>query len=216
MERRKRQVHQHTPLDPGNREDRQGGQPGRRIASARHERAARKGRPEHPEPAGWHQAPPKASQKTRHLSIVHRRSRIIPGLSPPLPPAAPAPRMSRVPNGSPRRLRKNRGRAAGSRHSRGSPRVALASVRARLYRSPTIGARSSAEEHYLDMVGVTGSIPVAPTTPSRYPPSRHRHFPTPPLPDTASRTVLGNPLNGRRSRALPGSDRISSARSAVR
>jgi hypothetical protein len=24
-------------------------------------------------------------------------------------------------------------------------------------------ARSSAEEHYLDMVGVTGSIPVAPT-----------------------------------------------------
>ena len=25
-------------------------------------------------------------------------------------------------------------------------------------------ARSSAEEHYLDMVGVTGSIPVAPTT----------------------------------------------------
>jgi hypothetical protein len=25
------------------------------------------------------------------------------------------------------------------------------------------GARSSAEEHYLDMVGVTGSIPVAPT-----------------------------------------------------
>ena len=28
-------------------------------------------------------------------------------------------------------------------------------------------ARSSAEEHYLDMVGVTGSIPVAPTTHSR-------------------------------------------------
>ena len=27
-------------------------------------------------------------------------------------------------------------------------------------------ARSSAGEHYLDMVGVTGSIPVAPTTPS--------------------------------------------------
>jgi hypothetical protein len=26
-----------------------------------------------------------------------------------------------------------------------------------------IRARSSAEEHYLDMVGVTGSIPVAPT-----------------------------------------------------
>jgi hypothetical protein len=25
--------------------------------------------------------------------------------------------------------------------------------------------RSSAEEHYLDMVGVTGSIPVAPTIP---------------------------------------------------
>ena len=25
-------------------------------------------------------------------------------------------------------------------------------------------ARSSAEEHYLDMVGVTGSIPVAPTS----------------------------------------------------
>jgi Glycine transporter len=29
-----------------------------------------------------------------------------------------------------------------------------------------MGARSSAGEHYLDMVGVTGSIPVAPTTPS--------------------------------------------------
>ena len=30
-------------------------------------------------------------------------------------------------------------------------------------RSQSIGARSSAGEHYLDMVGVTGSIPVAPT-----------------------------------------------------
>jgi hypothetical protein len=28
-------------------------------------------------------------------------------------------------------------------------------------------ARSSAEEHYLDMVGVTGSIPVAPTIPNQ-------------------------------------------------
>jgi hypothetical protein len=28
---------------------------------------------------------------------------------------------------------------------------------------PRVRARSSAEEHYLDMVGVTGSIPVAPT-----------------------------------------------------
>src|SRR6476661_6989279 len=31
-------------------------------------------------------------------------------------------------------------------------------------RSSHSGARSSAEEHYLDMVGVTGSIPVAPTS----------------------------------------------------
>jgi hypothetical protein len=30
-----------------------------------------------------------------------------------------------------------------------------------------VRARSSAEEHYLDMVGVTGSIPVAPTKVSR-------------------------------------------------
>ncbi|GBR71852.1 hypothetical protein AA103587_2568 [Gluconobacter kanchanaburiensis NBRC 103587] len=30
--------------------------------------------------------------------------------------------------------------------------------------SPDRGAHSSAVEHYLDMVGVTGSIPVAPTT----------------------------------------------------
>ena len=30
-------------------------------------------------------------------------------------------------------------------------------------RAPASGARSSAVEHYLDMVGVTGSIPVAPT-----------------------------------------------------
>jgi hypothetical protein len=30
-------------------------------------------------------------------------------------------------------------------------------------RSPFSRVRSSAEEHYLDMVGVTGSIPVAPT-----------------------------------------------------
>ena len=32
------------------------------------------------------------------------------------------------------------------------------------YKLPISGARSSAVEHYLDMVGVTGSIPVAPTT----------------------------------------------------
>src|SRR6476660_9835142 len=31
-------------------------------------------------------------------------------------------------------------------------------------RSSHSGARSSAGEHYLDMVGVTGSIPVAPTS----------------------------------------------------
>ena len=31
---------------------------------------------------------------------------------------------------------------------------------------PISRARSSAGEHYLDMVGVTGSIPVAPTTQS--------------------------------------------------
>src|SRR6478672_6745714 len=36
-------------------------------------------------------------------------------------------------------------------------------------RSSHSGARSSAEEHYLDMVGVTGSIPVAPTIPSAQP-----------------------------------------------
>ena len=34
-------------------------------------------------------------------------------------------------------------------------------------------ARSSAEEHYLDMVGVTGSIPVAPTIKINYLTSRH-------------------------------------------
>src|SRR5262249_11627944 len=32
-----------------------------------------------------------------------------------------------------------------------------------IYDQPSIWARSSAGEHYLDMVGVTGSIPVAPT-----------------------------------------------------
>ena len=32
------------------------------------------------------------------------------------------------------------------------------------YHSASFRARSSAVEHYLDMVGVTGSIPVAPTT----------------------------------------------------
>ena len=35
-----------------------------------------------------------------------------------------------------------------------------------------IRARSSAEEHYLDMVGVTGSIPVAPTIMPRF----FKHF----------------------------------------
>ena len=39
------------------------------------------------------------------------------------------------------------------------PRRRLAAILARLFR----GARSSAVEHHLDMVGVTGSIPVART-----------------------------------------------------
>ena len=49
------------------------------------------------------------------------------------------------------------------------PRSVLAPAPPSRYRDPTrrkwtIRARSSAGEHYLDMVGVTGSIPVAPTT----------------------------------------------------
>ena len=33
-------------------------------------------------------------------------------------------------------------------------------------KSPVLRARSSAGEHYVDIVGVTGSIPVAPTIPA--------------------------------------------------
>src|SRR6202022_5128101 len=53
-----------------------------------------------------------------------------------------------------------------------APNSAQASLPARVgadIRTPpntTFRARSSAGEHYLDMVGVTGSIPVAPTTQS--------------------------------------------------
>ncbi len=38
-------------------------------------------------------------------------------------------------------------------------------------------ARSSAVEHYLDTVGVTGSIPVAPTTLASQKPDIRQHFP---------------------------------------
>jgi hypothetical protein len=73
----------------------------------------------------------------------------------------------------------------------------LATSEGKIYRgrltSERRWARSSAEEHYLDMVGVTGSIPVAPTifapTVRRGPASGKRAFPsfkpTRPQPDTA-------------------------------
>jgi hypothetical protein len=50
------------------------------------------------------------------------------------------------------------GRMLASRHA--------SDYRGASVRKPSRWARSSAEEHYLDMVGVTGSIPVAPTTQS--------------------------------------------------
>ncbi len=40
----------------------------------------------------------------------------------------------------------------------------IASATAGGYLAAALGARSSAGEHYLDTVGVTGSIPVAPTS----------------------------------------------------
>ena len=48
---------------------------------------------------------------------------------------------------------------------RAQPAVLASPGASRYDGSPAEGlrARSSAEEHYLDMVGVTGSIPVAPT-----------------------------------------------------
>src|SRR5262249_8949805 len=50
-------------------------------------------------------------------------------------------------------------------------RAVLASPATSRYDGARAWARSSAEEHYLDMVGVTGSIPVAPTTHSRFLPT---------------------------------------------
>src|SRR5690606_35618743 len=46
----------------------------------------------------------------------------------------------------------------------GRPRRLYAGSGLRYHARPAMRARSSAVEHYLDMVGVTGSIPVAPTT----------------------------------------------------
>ena len=64
-------------------------------------------------------------------------------------------------------------------------------------RSRDTRARSSAEEHYLDMVGVTGSIPVAPTTDasisSVFAPLASRHD----LPmNFASQDVFRDPIAG--------------------
>jgi hypothetical protein len=46
-------------------------------------------------------------------------------------------------------------------------------------RSARVRARSSAGEHYVDIVGVAGSIPAAPTMPSRHSASSAEPFPTP-------------------------------------
>ena len=54
-------------------------------------------------------------------------------------------------------------------------------------RSVAIRARSSAGEHYVDIVGVTGSIPVAPTTAS----IKHHRAPPPAAPTTAG-TATGD------------------------
>src|SRR5262249_50852879 len=57
-----------------------------------------------------------------------------------------------------------RARQRGAQNARRLTRAAvLASSRWSRYDGSGARARSSAEEHYLDMVGVTGSIPVAPT-----------------------------------------------------
>ncbi len=57
-------------------------------------------------------------------------------------------------------LRIGRPQALAETQSVSLPPSRLAAILARLFRS----ARSSAVEHHLDMVGVTGSIPVARTT----------------------------------------------------
>ena len=49
------------------------------------------------------------------------------------------------------------------RRRRSQPAACLACSPSRYRATPSDRARSSAGEHYLDMVGVTGSIPVAPT-----------------------------------------------------